>query len=610
MTNDRNPQRLFDRRDPIPFSSNFIDTPLTIFGQTVSGSYAEPLNPPNFRVISRRGNYVVWEIVLDEVRGPQNQDDNFERGYAGWSQSTADPRFRGHLINPIATTRQSQSFGGTAGNGPVVWVNTPDATVIAKGTTANRCLASAGPGLTYVTYNPGSAISSLMYGPLAGLTSYVLIGRTGATIDVHSTLGTSVGTMTGGGSSLTACWGGAVSPTDSATAGTPAWLFYANNGIWKLSIGAAITDAPTQTQFNVPDGGCVLGFDTLEKSPFGNRMYMLLPLSDRTVSCWNALATIGPTRLASVDVDGADLVEHPLPMRGIIYGRLWQRRAVVSDGFRVIQFDGEEAKDLSIFAKVYLASSSYSIRVVGLGGDDSSLRALVQIGDNGGAANFTLQEWEYNEDTRGWSPVTKQSVPITVDSNAGIGGAPFDPAYQSVYHGPNLPYSRIHATSYVAMNNGSEVTWEYRKVWPRGSNPNFHFQSFETSSVHTWPQWRLPGDLAGPPFVIAQVDGRMLDLEDGGTGATALVEIAKQSSATSSALSFTSTPISRSFKQAEELRGRVYEPQEVYALHALQVRETLTAGSGATKSPDGLPLKIKGVSFLDGNVRSPAGLFE
>lgn len=581
-----------------------IDTDLVIFGSTLAGSYSEPMTPPGFRIRKRAGNWVYWEFMGHEARGRQAQIDKYENSYAGWASTTADSRFRGYLFNPLAITRASQSFGGTAGDGPVVYADggTAFGLVMAQGSTANRCLAtgitSVSPAPFYATYDPGATITAIMVGPVNS-TNRVLIGREGTTIDVHSAVGTTTATSH---SNLSSCWGGAVSPTDSANAGVPAWLFYANGGIWKLSTAVAANTAPTQTWANVNDGGCVLGFDTLEESPFGNRMYMLIPLTDQTHSAWHTRGS-NPVlcKLAHINEDGVDLVNVQLPMAGVHFGRLWQRKAVVSDGNRVILYNGKTAWDANIFAALSLPSSSYKANVVGLGGDESSLRALVQIMTTGGVG--TLQKWEYNERQASWTPVSGTTADISIAASSDA--SPYVIDRHSVNYGPSIPYSSVKSLEWVSMYNTGDVTWDRQFVTPRGVNPYIQYQgiqSIESSGIHTYPAWIMPGNLAGHPSITTEVDGRLLDL-DSSAGSSVLYEQATRAS-TSNVMTFTNTPIKRTFTQGDGVLNRVYHPASSPAWFLLQQRLTLTSGTSAT-GPNAANLITRGVTFLDDVIKTP-----
>lgn len=590
--------------DPAVADQSYVN----IYGSTLVGSYAERLSPPGFRerpLLRNNKLYriaIPWELTLDDFRGQQAQVDKYEKSYAGWSQSTADLRFRGYLFSPVTTTRDTQAFASSAGDGPVVWCDAGTlGTVVAQGSTANQCLAVANVSVTpapnYKTYTPGSAISCLMAGPLNSTLS-LLVGRTSATIDVHTTVGTSAGTMS---ASLNPAWGGALSPLNATTPGLPTWLFYANAGIWSLASNVAIGTAPTQVLSGLNNGGCVLGFETLEKSPLGNRMYLLIPKAPGlTVSAWHTrAASPSPCLLFSVNEEGTDLQQHQLPLNGVLWARLWQRKVVVSDGSRVLAFDGAKATDLNIFGAPSLNTTNVKPLCVGLGGDDSSLIATTYIRQLSDSA-FAIQRWEYSEDLGDWSPISAKGAIIS--SLSVSDASPYVLDNNMLCYGPNLPYSRANAYNWTCIYNSANVTWDYQFSWPRGVNPQLLGTSKETSGVHLTPKWTLPGTLAGHPFVIEEIDARQVDIDAGGSTATVQVEVATEAASTS--LSFTNG-LTRTFAATEAIRGRYQRfDNNVDALHRLYARVTTAVSSGGG-SPNGANVVLRGISFLDNVVRSP-----
>ncbi len=125
-------------------------------------------------------------------------------------------------------------------------------------------------------------------------------------------------------------------------------------------------------------------------------------------------------------------------------------------------------------------------------------------------------------------------------------------------------------------------------------------KAFANSAVHTFPVWVPPGKLSGHPFDIEYIDARQLDLEAGGSDATIKVEVAVSTS-NSATLSFTNTPYSVTWAASFGVKERVYRPPAGKGrLYRLQIRETLTQGTGETnKTPNGAYLITRGCSYLD-----------
>lgn len=574
-------------------TSEYIDGNLNIYGSTLSGSFAEPLGGLNFRILSSAAGKVTWELTLDENRGPQAQSDRLEKSYAGWSSSTADARFRGYVINPLKLSSYTLGSGASSDGGSLFGTNFDTTFVMAQGSTANSSLwketSTTDPTPSAVTYSPGAQIMCLLSGPLNS-TNSVIIGRSGTTTDVHTTLGTSAATMH---TDLNGMVGGALSSVNSTNPGVPVWIFKTNTGLFTLASNVAANTQPTSVATVLPTGGTVFGFETLEKSPFGTRMYFIG-------------STNGRNKLLHCNAEGTDILDIPLSLSTLNGGRLWQRNFVGHDLVRITRFDGERETDLNIFSNI-AADSDKKLAVLGLGGSDASLRALVQTWDLNTAASSTLQWWEYMAPTNSWLPVSATFTPYNPTTVSD--GAFYLNGLLNVTSGQyNFPYSKQTGACYVKMHKTNDEAFAYQLVNPQGINPFNAYRktgssdnaskAFETSSVHTRPAWIPPGKLAGHPFEINQVDGRLMDIEAGGSDATVKFEIAMHSS-TSQALSFTNTPLSVTFSAGQGVKGRVYNPPAGTRLHRLQVRETLTQGTGETnKTPNGAYAVIRGTSYV------------
>ncbi len=590
---------------------------LNIYGATLNATFQEPLAPPGFKWVtnpdmprSMQGKVRFWQITIDETRGGMAQDDDYQRAYAGWSSSTCDARFRRHLILPLKTTETS-GFGSSSGNNAVFWTNFNGVFVMTGGSNANLSLfketSSSDPTPAAVTYTPGAAICSLQSVPTGGTSIRLVVGREGTTTDVHSTAGTSIGTMH---TSFNSLWGMCTSPLNASAPGVPMLIGYANTGIYVLSSASAIGTAPTQT-LTAPGGGAILGLETLIKSPWGNRVYMLWPKPGTTTSGFADGGSVAYSRFEAVHIndEGLDPQVIKWSLDQIKGGRLWQRRMVCHSAVRVVAHDGESEEDLRIFNNI-AANSDIKYQVIGLGGDDATLLARVFAYDEASTTDF-LQWWQYMPQTKSWTPISAKNTTfgtVTV-SDSGVYGltAIVGPT------GPSLPWSSQTGAIYHRVIKSSDAQFDWMILPPSGTNPyNLYRQTgasarfskpFETSGTHTFPAWTLPTD--GYPNALDEIDLRLADIDGGGTDAQVLIDVATQSGATPG-LTF-SNNISRAFRSSEAIAGRTRTDMRNLRefFQKLQVKATLSQSLNETnKTPNALPIILRGHVCLDGIPRT------
>ncbi len=596
-------------------AQDYYEGALNIFGATLNEAYTEPPMPPNFKWVANpdmprnlQGKVRFWQLTIDEVRGPMAQDDDYTRSYAGWSQSSCDPRFRRHLILPLKTTSTS-GFGSSTGNNIMCWTNHNGVLVIAGGSSANLSLftetSNSDPTPVVVTYTPGAAICSLQSLPVAGTALRLVVGRTATTTDVHSTAGTSVGVMHTDFNSL---WGMVAAPLNAATPGVPMLIGYANTGIYVLSSAAAIGTQPAKT-LTAPRGGAMLGLEALFKSPWGNRIYMLWPTPETaSTSGFSAdgSAVYGNFQAFHITDEGLDPQQIKWSLSQIKGGRLWQRHLVCHDFVRVVAYDGEQEEDLRIFNNVK-ADSTVKYSIVGLGGDDSTLLARVFAYDVVSTTDY-LQWWQYMPQTKSWLPASGKTTTfgqVTI-SDTGI----YTPTAGVGSTGANFPWSAQTGAVFHKVLKTSDAQFDWMRLPPAGVNPynlyrqtgaaaNFSFP-FEASGVHTWPAWSLPTE--GYPSALDEIDMRLADIDGGGlTDASVTIDIATQSQATPGR-SFTNG-ISRQFLSGEAIAGRTRSDMRKLRefFQKIQVRATLAQATGETnKTPNALPIILRGHTCYDG----------
>lgn len=590
-----------------------------VYGSTLSGSFAEPLEPPNFKWVdppwgalakSLSGKIGFWEVVIEDLRGPQSQDGKFNKTYAGWSTGSLDCRFCGYAIAPLKVSYKSFTSGAGTYYTGFAGVNFDTVFVMAGGDTANTSLfketSNSDPTPVAVVYNPGSEINGLGTAPIGGATAALrlFILRQGASVDVHSAAGTSLGAMN---ASLSPAYGMALSPVNAATPGTQTIGFLANGGLWTTPITAAIGTAPTQTLSNLPNGGTMLGFETLEKSPYGNRCYMLLPEVNVAGPATRFTVRL---RVAHVNVEFVDLEWIQTDLAYCRGGRLWQRNLILHDYQRVVRFDGERAWDLGIFNNI-AANSNIKWTVVQVGGSDTSLRVLVQKYDISSYSASTLQWWEFMPQTNSWTPVSEEIVPtgfsIPID-----GDAFYTVGLTTVNRGFYAPWSKQTGACYVYLEKTNDQSFAYQLVPPQGVNPyntyrktgttDYASRAF-TNGSQTLPRWTLPtpprtlstSPATGHPLLVDEIDLRLTEPDGGGTSdAYVKVEVANQAKTsysfpTTNALKYTATAV----EPILERRRTFYDVNE--PMQKLQLRISTGQDTGQTnKTGNALPIVIRG----------------
>lgn len=456
--------------------------------------------------------------------------------------------------------------------------------------------------LESLTYSPGSAINGLFPLIVGGATAdtRVAVCRTDDPIQLLDDLastpsvnGTAMHTDTepAWGIIQTILVGTVASPEDDI-------LIYANNAIRSMSRTEAIGTQPAITLGNVPNGGGALGEIQLPGAPY--RAYWLFPIED----CGTSQARVNniPCKVVSTNLFGDDPQDLEVPLwtasgdgnRSYAWACIWQQGIVVSDMQRIVFHNGRNNILSWPGERPGLGDNG---QLFALGGwvKGSQLVILVQrVALQGGTGNTLYWLEEYDENTGRFHQISavvdEGSVGAIVGSDA-IGSFPVSPV-----------------TDMMHWHDGTE--WNHILLTDPLRNPAVHLDgttgagahwAFEASGTVTSPEIILPG-LGKVPSVISEVHF-IGDVDAGGTGSTVTIEVASQDR---NAMTFTKAHPTAEFHEGDRWeKQHIPFPDNQSAADRLMYRITAARGADSNHTPQGVPVMIKGLAFLDGRVRTP-----
>jgi hypothetical protein len=536
--------------------------------------YQSPDNPRyHYRVQStgNRGTYKGELIIYDFRGGTGLEYGDFNRDFDRFQFESdgLDTRFSRHLLLPLKITSATtpdpsgtsigmsheRIFGNLmigvgSGNGASLFSETSatDATIVAT------------------AYNAASAITALDGIVVGGATSarMLLVSRAGATVQVISDASGTVNAT--GHADLNPCWGACQTFLNSDTI-----LFYADNGIYALAKTAAISDAPTLTLSNLPDGGYWLDNEPFRVGNSPYRCYLALPRQDTSTG----MAPLGTTG------DFFDPVPVNFPqLPKITYAVRFRTGIVATDNYDISYYDGERYIHTSPFTQKDIAGGATPCQITGLWVIGEDLYARIQFETT---VYFTMM-WDV--DTGAWHFV---STDITSAN----------PEYP---RSRGLPWSFNPGIVHRYMHVYENGSWRRQQWTTLEQNPYFLQESGNDSGVsfefHTdgnirSTAWDLPG-LEGKPKAITAITF-MGHIYDGDA----------TSNTTSAEIGVTVGGRSAKFRKPDDnswkdISQRVeFPPTEVF--DKLRLDLDITQGSGGTNpdnyTPNALPIKIEFVAW-------------
>ncbi len=592
-------------------ANEYVETassaPPLIYGSPLDGSLTDPPAPLHWRTFKLPPNdpdvvlygaegVLGWEARLDDLRGGYQQYGDFGRGsnqYDGDYRMTSrsfgvDSRFRRHLmLSQLKTLTTLTSFA----NKNLFWVNLNGTLVMGGGSTANFALYTEVSGVpAAVTYSPASNIQGLYKGVIGGATSalrlFVCMQTTA--IDVHSAAGTSLGSMnavTVGASGLMQ------TPINATTPGTPQLLIYSNNSIYTLPVSSAIGAAPTQVLTGLPNGGAAIGIEQVPKN---------WPLRAYWTTSWlppGGGPSTGRSQVWSTNLEGTDRQLVPLPLTNVAFAGLWRRNIVATDRVRIVTWDGDESRDLHI-QNNRLANSDIKLQIDGLAISDNNLYALVTYWDiaaNGAMGNTVQAIEQYLPEFDSWIQVSANWVPASITTVSD--GDPYNVGAQVSSYSPTLPVS---TRSGRLIFNQVATAWISQFLAPAGVNP-YYLYRLTASSTSGAQQWETTGTWYSPYYTLPTLEGRDKKVDQiifGGAVAEGSVKVTINPNEGGQPVTFAGTNVTRSQPA----------PTGQAMFDLLQISIQLNQGASTYKTPNGLPITIRGRAYLTDPNQQKLGL--
>lgn len=614
------------------FSEPYSRAGVNLYGSGIATSAVEEYQRPQWKRLNLPGlprNVVCTEVRILDLRNGWLQNSDM----IGTSSATVDLRYPRHMLLTPKTTQTT--LGGAMNNGCLFHAHVgPDqALIMGGGSTLGYSIfkETSATDPTPVRINAGIGTTNVVgFAPItgAGLSGswQVAVQFDGNTAtELWSNLTPSV---TGAMHANTAnCWAFVSSPINAATPGVTTFLIYAGTSMYTLTSSSAIGTAPTEVMTNMPGGGYPLGIDQLQKS-LPVRLFLVVPNASRTTSM---LAAGAPGEVISVNLEGTDPQPVPLGLSRVYWACLWNRTVVATDGVRAVAYDGESVRDLHIL-KGREQDTDYRWGCSGFAVNGGELYAMIVRTDLTVAANSVgisvLSVEKYNPELDSWVPVSGTMSAAT----SLLGNASGDAARATPYGrgdnlhnvGSSMPISRQSGHLHLNMRNSTK--WNRMFIAPEDINPFYHYsrtsidtlisQLWTASGVWTSNKFPIPGlqrwpSMVDPPqtpsTVIYEIDATELSIDAGGETATLKVEAARQTGITHS---FTDS-LAWTFKAGDPYSQQVRRfYNNTSAFTRCQLRMTLTQGAVTTQTLQTLPLTVRFMTFLDGNVIEPRTIFE
>lgn len=597
--------------DPAAFvAQTATSAPPLTYGSPLDGSLTDPPAPLHWRTFELAASdpdvmafgpkgVIGWEARIDDLRGGYQQYGDFARGsnqYDGDYRMTSrsfgvDTRFRRHLM--LSQLRTITTLGTSFGTSDLFSVNLNGTLVLGGGSVANFALYTEVNGVpAAVTYSPASNIQGLYKGVIGGATSAerLFICMQTTAIDVHSSAGTSLGSMnavTVGASGVMA------TPINAATPGTPQLLIYTNNSMYVLPVSSAIGAAPTQVLTGLPNGGAAIQIEQVPKS-LPLRAYWIMPDANLSQSWLLGAPGTFRARVWHTNLEGTDRQLVPLPLTNVMFAGFWRRNLVATDGTRIVTWDGDITRDLHVQNNRF-ANSDFKKQIDGLCVNDNDLFALVTYFDYSaaGAMGNTVQALEqYLPEFDAWVQISANWVPTSIST--ALSGSVYNAIAQVNAYSPTLPFS---TQSGRLIMSSLTTKWFSQFLPPAGANPYYLYRLTVTDTSAS-KQWETTGTWYSPYYSLPTLEGRMKKVDQvifGGAIAEGNVKVIINPNEGGTAVTFAGTDVTRS--QPAPTGQNLFD--------LLQVSIQLNQGSSTYKTPNALPVTIRGRAYMnDPNIQS------
>lgn len=374
-------------------------------------------------------------------------------------------------------------------------------------------------------------------------------------------------------------------------------LIYANNAISVLSRTDAIATQPTVTLSNVPNGGGALGELWIPGAPL--RAYWLFPVEDTGAD--QAEIHDVPMKVVSTNLFGDDKQDLNIPLwaaKGaghFVTAAIWQEGLVATDGHKVIWFNGR-SNILNWPGERPRVGSAGHLVCRGFWVKGQQLVILVQrlaSHHGSGASLYWLEEYDERTDAFHQISAVTEFAGGVVSGAYAVGSYPVSVRSDIMYWHDDTNWTAQYLTD-LLRNPAIELN---------GIEGAGQHVGFESQASWTSPDWILPG-FGKVPSVVSEVQF-IGEPEDGGEDGSVTVEIAHQDR---SSLSFDGS-VQRTFYAGDRWDAHhAAFPRNTAAFDRLQVRITGARGAEINRTPQCLPVIIRGLAFVDGQVRDPASV--
>ncbi len=470
-------------------------------------------------------------------------------------------------------------------NGNLFWTDLNGVLVMGGGSTANLSLYTEVSGVpAAVTYTPATAITGLYQGVIGGATSAnrLFVCMAGTAIDVHSVAGTSLGSMH---ANTSGAYGVIQSPINAATPGTPTLLIYSNNSIYTLSVASAIGTAPTQVLSGIPNGGAAMGIEQVPKN-WPLRAFWVMPDANRSSSWIGVGGNPALAKIYHTNLEGTDRQVVPLSLYTILSAGFWDKKVVATDGVRIVTWDGDTETDLhGLNNRPGTANVAKFITGIAVRGGDLYMSVLSH--DLVTFGNSTLTVEKYIPEFDAWVQVSSNWTPTALNVITPEGW-PYNIFVQDHAYSPTFPVGGVSSRIHIA---GGTTHWHSMFLAPSDANPYYRFQ--QTGSDTTIPKkWEASGTWTSPYYMLPTLEGRMKKVDTvvfGGIIAEGNVRVTINPNQGGTYMQFSGTDATRSQNA----------PAGDALFDLMQVGITLTQGSSTLKTPNGLPVTIRGRVYMN-----------
>lgn len=590
------------------YSNDNTATDFDFFSSKRGGLYSpsEPLYAPRQRVwkVDRNNpNVYGWEIVIEDLRGGIDVTQNyFDKAYNKTYWATGDTRFPGAFFLPtIANTSTPTDFANEIGiHHALLSTNL----AIGVGSTANSCLftptSASDPTPSARTFSPGSAITGIWPVVLNNI-QYLAIGRASAAAYLISDLAatpTSPGTMH---ADTNPTWGIIQTPLP----GSPI-LVYAGTSIYNnLNAASAIGAAVTASNLtNVPAGGFAIGIASLGGGPY--RAFWAFPI---LTSSGGGLASTMHFRIMHCNFEGTDLQELTFPMRGIWSACVYRDGIVATDSAQVYWHRG---------TPINLRWGESRDPYIGVGGTYPYIQGLRVDGDtlavecfaSSGSAGLSWAE-AFDLETGRWNMQRQAATTGGLSVIRGSGSLPYNPTYQVAYSALGGASSKFQWQYIPSFGKRPQTTLRDLAGVTIGTDLATSFQGYEQGASWWGPLWELRG-LEGWPKVVSEILHPNDNSNDSATGmvsasGTPLITVRVTGAPitiTSGVPQTTTNCISAAFGATSTPVTQVMPiPGSNDARGAFRVEITLARGTDSDRTPNGLPVIIRGFAYAPGWAR-------